>query len=366
MSHRVFILLIALILLIFLSVVSAPPALGQATISLPLPGVSVSEPAESAVPIPAPGPSVRIPDETASVSKAHDICEEIHWVVNVRNCQDEGCDRTCTCKFAYEWENCCGNRGLSDVDTFRRSLTPGVPICLMVHGSFVPEDAVYQDCRNTFLWLRRAAPERPLQMVFLSWPSDGIFTLNREVALSSLVPGLDVAILGRRAEQNGLLLARLMQMLPRESPVCLIGHSHGARIVSSALHLVGGGYRNGVRICNGPEHRIRTILAAAAVDHDWYRSGQRYDRALGATECLLNLRCRQDWALFFYPLREPFSRHALGRGGFSDTDLQQLGADAQRLWELDVTDHVGHGHIWPTYYEHPQLAQALVPWVYFD
>ena len=287
-------------------------------------------------------------------------------IVNVRDCQDDGCSDVCGCQFGYEWEDCCGNRGESDIAGFRQWLRPGIPVCVMVHGSFVPEETVYTDCRNTFLWLRGAAPRRELQMVFLSWPSDGIFTLNGEVALSSLVPGLDVAILGRRAEKNGQLLARLVQLLPPESPVCLIGHSHGARIVSSALHLIGGGCQGDVRISDGPSHRLRTILAAAAIDHDWFVSGQRYDHALRATECMLNLRCRHDWALSVYPLRELFSRHALGRGGFSEQDLEELGEDAQRLSELDVTPYTQRGHIWPKYYEHPQLAQSLVPWVYFD
>lgn len=341
MMHRVFTILIALILLFMLSLVTSPQALGQ------------TPQQDSAA------------DAAPEADAANDICEEIHWIINVRSCQSDGCDKACSCQFHYEWEDCCGNRGWSDVDGFRQWLKPGVPVCLMVHGSFVPEDSVYADCRNTFKWLRGAAPKRQLQMVFLSWPSDGIFTSRSDQALTSPVPGIDVAILGRRAERNGILLARLMHLLPPDSPVCLIGHSHGARIVSSALHLLGGGSQRGVRVGAVPQ-RIRTILAAAAIDHDWYISGQRYDHALYATECLLNLRCQRDWALFFYPLREPFSPHALGRGGFTRRDLQRLGPEAQRLWELDVTPVINRGHIWPEYYEHPELAASLVPWVYFD
>ncbi len=367
MINRIFTILIALILLVLLSIVSSPRALGQTPPVSLSPPIDIPASEESAVPVPElPLPAPVSTESTPTPATPHDICKEIHWIVNVRDCQDDGCSDVCGCQFGYEWEDCCGNRGESDIAGFRQWLRPGIPVCVMVHGSFVPEETVYTDCRNTFLWLRGAAPRRELQMVFLSWPSDGIFTLNGEVALSSLVPGLDVAILGRRAEKNGQLLARLVQLLPPESPVCLIGHSHGARIVSSALHLIGGGCQGDVRISDGPSHRLRTILAAAAIDHDWFVSGQRYDHALRATECMLNLRCRHDWALSVYPLRELFSRHALGRGGFSEQDLEELGEDAQRLSELDVTPYTQRGHIWPKYYEHPQLAQSLVPWVYFD
>lgn len=342
MTQRVFTILIALILLFFLSIVTSPQALGQT--SEQSPAADTTEPAQPA---------------------EHDICSELHWIVNVRSCQTNGCNKACPCQFGYEWADCCGNRGGSDVEGFRKWLIPGVPVCVMVHGSFVPEESVYTDCRGTFMWLRGAAPQRKLQMVFLSWPSDGILTSVSDQALTSPLPGIDVAVLGRRAERNGILLARLIQTLPPESPVCLIGHSHGARIVSSALDLLGGGTQRGVRL-NPARQRVRTILAAAAIDHDWFVPGQRYDHSLNATECLLNLRCHEDWALRYYPLREPFSPHALGRGGFTDRDLQQLGPEAQRLWELDVAALIGPGHIWPEYYDRPELAQTLVPWVYFD
>ena len=144
-------------------------------------------------------------------------------------------------------------------------------------------------------------------MLFLSWPSDGILTLTPGNPASSALPGVDVAILGRRAEMNGIRLARLVQMLPPECPVCLIGHSHGARMVASALHLMGGGTISECQLSYQPAaRRVRAIFAAAAIDHDWFNPGQRFDCGFRSAECMLNLKAPGDWALAVYPLRRPF------------------------------------------------------------
>ena len=235
----------------------------------------------------------------------------------------------------------------------------------MVHGSFVTADTVTEDSKNTFRWLRRAAPHLQLQVVFLTWPSEGLLTLNPAIAGTSAVPGLDVAILGRRAEFNGIRLVKLVQSISPQSPICLIGHSHGARIVASGLNLMGGGELCGVKLCEGPSHRIRTILAGAAIDHDWLCPRQRYEYALNATECLLNIQVRKDWALMIYPLRRPFSKRALGSTGFTERDMMQFGRRASQVCNYDLSEMIGYGHIWPEFYQHQSIANELVNWVYF-
>jgi hypothetical protein len=83
-------------------------------------------------------------------------------------------------------------------------------------------------------------------------------------------------------------------------------------------------------------------------------------------ECLLNMRNRYDVPLFFYPLRQPFSKRALARSGFTSGDYRQQGWLGAKTAELDVTHLVQDGHMWPNYYRHPEIACALVPWVYFN
>ncbi|MBI1312286.1 hypothetical protein GC176_13435 [bacterium] len=382
--------LLALLALLVMATVAAPVALGaDAPLVVPPESDAAERPAAIEVQA-APADSKRTgsnsandsadwvplavvpnPDEAlfadsgSPLKHAPSICDEPHWILSIRHCED--CCPQCACRFDFDvrradWNGCWQPSNMSE---FQQSLIPGAPTCVMVHGSFVTPDTVAEDSRNTFHWLRQAAPHLPLNVVFVTWPSDGIFTFNPSIAATSLVPSLDVSILGRRAEMNGCRLARLVQSLPADSPICLLGHSHGARMVASACHFLGGGQVQGIWIANGPGHRVRAVFAGAAIDHDWLNPGQRYDRALCAAECVLNLKSRSDWALAIYPLRRPFSRLALGQTGFTSRDLRQLGSRAGQVADFDVSEQLGVNHIWPCFYERPEIAAALVPWIYF-
>ena len=384
--------ILAIILLLVMSTIAVPVALGEDSPVLVLPELAASNianraktpdstewvdlPVASALPelYPAFAESSESADSDNSrpavptqVTRpvAASICDESHWILSIRHCSRDCPECACRFDFGVQRADWNGNWEPSSMAEFQRAMIPGVPICVMIHGSFVTEETVAEDSCRTFRWLRQAAPDLPLNVVFISWPSDGIFTLDPSIAASSLIPAVDVEILGRRAELNGCRIAKLTQRFPTESPVCLLGHSHGARMVSSAMHFLGGGELQGIRVCDGPSHRVRGILAAAAMDHDWLVPGQRYDRALCGAECVLNLRAKKDWALAIYPLRHPFSQGALGRVGFTEKDRVQLGARAPQVANFDVSDALGGGHIWPRYYEQPGIAAAIVPWVYF-
>lgn len=287
-----------------------------------------------------------------------DDCAADYWFASTRRCPelDETCCGDCPLEYYHVGSEVCLRR--SDEFAFRSALTPGVPICVVAHGSFVDWADVRRDSYYTWRWLRRAAPERPLHVVIFTWPSEGHITL---------VPHLDVAILGRRAAWQGLHLARFIARLPPDNPVCVVGHSHGARVVAASLHLLGGGCVEGCRLDCGVDgrQRLRAVLAAAAIDHHWLNPGERYGRATWPVECLLNFRNRHDVALGAYPLRRPFSRAALARTGFTQDDVERLGWLSAKLAEADVTHLVGCGHIWPHYYSHPEIARAMVPYVYF-
>lgn len=385
MIRRIAYALFSVVLLILLSAVASPIAVGQ-EIQFQQPLLQLPEPDPSgpefpSLEFPTDARIARLPAETGNASNvsvadnakrhqshaaaAPSICNEDHWIISARHCQQSCHECAHDCSFSYvrsDWNGCATPASEADFQTW---LQPGVPVCIMVHGSFVTSDTVAEDSMNTFRWLRQAAPHLPLQVVFLTWPSEGILTLNPAIAVSSAIPGLDVAVLGRRAEFNGIRLVKLIQMISPHSPICLIGHSHGARIVASGLNLLGGGELCGVHLCNGPSHRIRTVLAAAAIDHDWLCPGQRYDCALNATECLLNIRVRKDWALMIYPLRKPFSPRALGSAGFTRSDFRRLGHRASQVANYDLSELIGYGHIWPEFYQHQSVADSLVEWVYF-
>jgi hypothetical protein len=156
-------------------------------------------------------------------------------------------------------------------------------------------------------------------------------------------------------------------MIPPESPVCFVAHSHGTRTVSAMLHLLQGGVVEGFTLRAGADagHRLRAVFAASAIDHDWLNPGKKYGCALPRLEGLVSLRNRHDWVLGLYPLRMIGSSRALGRAGWTRRDHARLGTHTGKLQELDVSPLIGNLHVWPSYYEIRSLAVALAPFIHF-
>lgn len=285
-------------------------------------------------------------------------CRPNYWIVSARDCPQDGGARCVGCHFdVFHFQACRGLRR-SSLRDFREALQPRAPVCIVVHGSFVDWPTIRAYGQAGYQWLRRAAPRRPLHLVFFTWPSEGFLPL---------VPLLDVELLGRRSAFNGLHLAEFAATIPRKHPISLIGHSHGARTVASTLHLMGGGSVQGYSLSRdtGRGRRVRAVLAAAALDHPWFNPGNRYGCALRSVETLVHLRNRNDLPLLAYPLRKPFSHRALARAGFTRDDLARLGPQAAKIVEFDITPLVGSGHIWPNYYTRPEIAAAIAPYIYF-
>ena len=296
------------------------------------------------------------PDQYGDNNSSCNTCPpDDYWILSLRCCPQKMKRIGCEC--CWQFMHCGPNRCQtpSSHAEFLASLDPQVPVCFMIHGSYVEWKSARVDSRNSYCWIRNAAPHLPIKIVYVTWPSD------------PCLPPLDILALGRKSARNAFHIANLIRTIPADHPISLVGHSHGARMATATLHLLGGGEVQGY--CLEPSqcaiHRYRAVLAAAAIDHNWLNPGKRYGCALPVTECLLNFRTRKDRALFFYKCRKPFSRSSLGREGFSRKDLCAMGTDAQRVNEFDVTDFVGTHHFWQFYTEHRCLAASTIPYVYF-
>ncbi|MBM84279.1 MAG: hypothetical protein CMJ78_27300 [Planctomycetaceae bacterium] len=292
-----------------------------------------------------------------------------YWIVSSRSCPQRLCDVRSTVKLGYT--ECCpssGNRQLKTVSEFRKSFDPTRPICIFIHGSFFSNQDAINDARMTERWLRKADPERRLQVVYYTWPSEGRYSFVSNNPLTSPVPQIDVGILGRRAEFNGFYLAQLIASLPSKSQISLVGHSHGTRVTSSALHLLAGGCVQGrsLPVSNDPTQRIRVVLAAAAIDHDWLNPGERYGLALWRADQLVSMRNHLDAVISIYPLRRPFSGFALGQVGFRRNDIARMGELAVRVSEIDASPMIAYRHFWRHYLRFPELAQSIAPFVLFS
>ncbi len=309
-------------------------------------------------PLPLPGPVERVIDPVEPVvdvvsSPQPALITMGYWIVGSQSSpQDFDESAPVFCPSVTRFEHCVGFRQ-SNMQELTQSLQPGVPVCILSHGSFVSWEDVLTESQETWKWLGHASPNQPIQMICFSWPSDR--------PVFSPIVQLDVNRLGRRAERNGFYLASLVQQIPSECPICLIGHSHGTRVVASSFHLLGGGSVNGYLLATGPypQHRLRAVFAASAMDHKWLNPGQRYGQALRPVECVLNLKNSCDPALLIYPLRHPFSSGALGFTGLTRSDRKKLGPCGNKIHDLDLTEEIGKGHYWPNYFRRPWLARAI-------
>jgi hypothetical protein len=312
------------------------------------------------VPVTQPAPMVPpAPMGAGSALPGASFCSDGYWIASSWKCRQTA-PHGCSCgdlEFYYR-----GNDGATQLlnrEAFHASLAPGTPVLIVVHGSFTNWKWLCQDCGPVYRWIRNAAPSRPLAVIFYTWPSSAPIVYE---------PHLDVAILGMRATFNAVYLADLVARLPAGHPICIMGHSHGARMTAAALHLLAGGEVDDTHLTYlpPPDQRIRGVLVAGALDHHWLDPGQRYGMALCRAECLLYLRNDHDMVLSIYPMRRLFSRRALGESGLTKRDHERLGYLNSKVVQVDVTQIIQTGHMWNNYYVHPEIAAAIEPFVYFD
>ncbi len=279
-----------------------------------------------------------------------------YWIVSSRKLDQN--DMLAGLSKRLEYFQSSGNNQLQQVNrqSYLQSINPDIPICIIIHGSFTTWQSIKTNSSQIVKWLSAAAPSRPMQYIFYTWPSE---------TKIPLVPRIQVLRLGRKASINGFYLAQHICELPGASQMTLICHSHGARIASSALHLLGNGVVEGMRYATVRDNKrpIRAVFLAAAIDHHWLNPGKRFNRAIHRADAILVLVNKDDWALSLYPFRRIFSNRALSKTGFTSRDKNELGYLTHKLYELDVTEQISRGHFLIKYVENRSIACSIAPFV---
>jgi len=246
-------------------------------------------------------------------------------------------------------------------EVFLQTLRVDRPTCITIHGSYNYWPDVLSESVRSLRWVQQSARGREVQFVYYSWPADGY---------AHLVFPLELMAMGRRASRHSLYLANLMSQFPPEQPICLVGHSHGARCSVGALHTLGGGaLEDGSRLPAGSPvpRRINAVLLAAAVDHDWLNPGERYGAALPVVNQMLVMQNERDSWLNAYPLKDLLgNRQALGQGGFQETDTVRMNDQMGKITVVDASPFAGRSHDFRAFYSRPELAEAMSPFVMFD
>lgn len=301
--------------------------------------------------------SIAAPAELSAAECTGNCQHGGYWIVSTyRMPQEPGCCPK-SMNFSCYYKPVCGTMRPSSVAEMQGSLIPGAPTCIFVHGSFVGIDHALDEARYTYHWLQKGKPQCPLNVICLVWPSDDI---------DALLPAVSVVHNGLLADHNGIYLSHLIDCLPAESPLTLIGHSHGTRVISSCLHFRGGGDVLGCKR-TGPPCSCRSIVgiyAAAAINHEWLVPGDKFGQALTQVDCILNLINRKDIALTVYPLVSPRYGRALSQTGTTFIDRRRLGPYNQKMHEMDLTFAVGIRHSWSLYYSNLEISRAISPYIY--
>ncbi|MBT4867547.1 MAG: alpha/beta hydrolase [Planctomycetaceae bacterium] len=282
-----------------------------------------------------------------------------YWIISSRRCAQSGIPRCNVTQLDYFRVTAAGRPTASNFAEYKRQLDPKAPMCMVVHGSYSSWQSLVDESAIANRWLRTTAGNRPLRVAFYTWPSE---------AITTILPAIDVAILGRRASFNGFYLSQLIQQTPDGSQISFFAHSHGSRVVASALHLLDGGQLQSyqLRVPGRGNRSLRPIFVAAAIDHHWLNPGERFGRALNQIDNGLVFYNQNDLALTIYPLRRLFSHRPLGLVGFDRKDRRLQNRRMSKLAEVDVTPLVETGHFWVHYFNQPRIAAAMRPYLFFD
>lgn len=230
------------------------------------------------------------------------------------------------------------------------------PTIFYVHGNRMSARDALPRGLKVFQRLFGGVDRHPVRFVIWSWPSAQIKG-----------PVKDLRVKAHRSEVHAYHLARLVDQMNRDLPVGFVGYSYGARLISAAMHLLGGGEVVGRRLAlrTDHEHRhMRAVFVAAAFDNDWLLPGHNHGNALTQLDRVLVVVNHQDPALRLYPLlKRGETPDALGFSGLPHN--RHAGYIYGQVDQLNVTHSVGKAHALKEYIRAPKLVGTIGPFVTF-
>jgi hypothetical protein len=191
----------------------------------------------------------------------------------------------------------CRSWQSSDLERFL-AFDPSVPTLIFVHGNQVtPADAKREGLAVYRRIMQYGSDSPPIRFVIFSWPSSRVGGLLR-----------DVRVKATRTDPAGCQLAWLLDKMPAETPVSLVGFSFGARIVTAGLHILAGGHLGHLQLAE-KEHSQRApfnvVLMGSAVHAHWLGEGQYHGLAMTQVNQMFLVNNCSDPAMRYYHLAFP-------------------------------------------------------------
>ena len=220
-----------------------------------------------------------------------------------------------------------------------------------IHGNRIEWDKAFRRGLSAYRALTRHRQMlEPIRFVIWSWPSDKTCGARR-----------DAIVKANRSDCEGYYFAMFLSQIAPETRVGLIGYSFGSRIVSGALHLVGGGALCGHHLPfaqTRPSGTTRAALLAAAMHNYWWLPGRRHDHTLTQVQDMLVLYNTCDPVLRWYPRIERRSRpQALGYTGCCRP--AESDEESAHLEQQNVACQIGKTHDVESYFGSTAIMDAV-------
>lgn len=221
----------------------------------------------------------------------------------------------------------------SDLESFL-AFDPSVRTIIFVHGNRItPGDAKNEGLAVYRKLANYAGDGERFRFVIWSWPSSQIRG-----------PLRDVRAKAARTGAAGCQLAWVLDQMPAETPVSLVGFSFGARIITGGLHILGGGSLGGCSLAEHvhPDRRpVDVVLIAAALHANWLGDGQYHGQAMTQVGRMLLVNSCQDIAMRYYRfIQKRGNPQALGLRGPTYVSSES----AAKIQLRDVGRYTGKEH----------------------
>jgi len=248
----------------------------------------------------------------------------------------------------YDWQTGWQD---SEFETFLDTNDSQAVTAVFVHGNRIDWCKAFERGMLAYHSLVRCVDDpRPIRFVIWSWPSTQTRGPLRCVRSKAV-----------RSDYDSHYLARFLSRMNPETRVGLFGFSYGSRIISGALHVIGGGEILGLGLDKArpkANQTTRAVLMAAALHNYWLLPGCYHGRCVSQVDRMLVQYNPCDWLLRMYRLVDPYKEaQALGYTGFPW--LTDLGEDASRIEQQNVNYDVGDAHNMRVYFASPDVMNAL-------
>jgi hypothetical protein len=232
---------------------------------------------------------------------------------------------------------------------------PNVITTLFAHGNRISHEEAFSTGWTAYRALAQSADEHPIRFIIWSWPSESYRGLVEDARMKAW-----------RTGPAGYHLGWFVDQLNPQAPVSFLGHSFGARVVTGALHLLGGGSLDGHRLgkrVHPDRQLVQVVLLVAALDNDWLLPGHYHGRAMSQVAGMFLVNNNSDMLLKHYHIlygrRGP--EEALGYTGLATWCVSN--ADLSKVSQIDGGCQVGRRHQIVGYLESPDLVARMRPYL---